>query len=482
MSAVATLAPTDLAVDPGSHASTTIRVRNSGSIVDRFDIDVVGVTGWVQVDPPSLSLFPGAESTATITFSPPRASNPRAGTRTFGVRVRPAADPRGSTVEEGHVTVTPFSAVGAEIAPQTSRGSRGARHDVTVTNAGNAPVEVVVTAVDPDRRLILAVNPVRAVTAPEEASAFAVSVRVDDAFPFGPRRPRPFEVNVAPGRQPAIPLRATLSQGPMFPGWIPRVAGVAVAALVIGGVAFAAGVGPFAPRSTPAPSDVAQVTTAPASAPASPSPSVPPSGDASPSSSTPPDASPTPTPTPKPLKLGDFTLEVTGDEVTLGNGLALRCEPTDDSCRNEAKDTIRTIVTELQNPYSGAGIPSTRSLIVANTLPIVLHAPRDFPWRQLGAGESGETRTAVIDLGPLLANPATYVYAVVDTADGQETRRFLIDPAIATQLFQMLYQLPPEMGDPTAATPPPGSTIVDQLFVSDINWNNVPWVIRSPAP
>ena len=482
MSAIATLAPTDLAVDPGSRASATIRVRNSGSIVDRFDIDVVGVTGWVQVDPPSLSLFPGAEDKATITFSPPRASTPRAGTQTFGVRVRPAADPRGSTVEEGHVTVTPFSAVGAEIAPQTSRGSRGARHDVTVTNVGNAPVEVVVTAVDPDRRLLLEVNPVRAVVAPEQKVGFGVSVRVDDAFPFGTRRPRPFEVNVAPGRQPVIPLRATLSQGPMFPGWIPRAAGIAAAAVLIGGVAFAAGVGPFAPSPTPAPSEVALATTPPPSVSGSPSPTEPPSGDASASASAPPDASPTAPPTPKPLKLGDFTLEVTGDAVTLGNGLALRCPPTDDSCRNEAKDTIRTIVTELQNPYSGAGIPSTRSLIVDNTLPIVLHAPRDFPWRQLGAGESGETQTAVIDLGPLLANPSTYVYAVVDTADGQETRRFLIDPAIATQLFQMLYQLPDQMGDVTAATPPPGSNIGDQLFVGSINWNDINWVIRSPAP
>ncbi len=159
MSAIATLAPTELSVDPGSAGATTIRVRNAGSIVDRFDLDVVGVTGWVQVDPPSLSLFPGAEGSATITFAPPRGSMPRAGTVPFGVRVRPAADPSGSTVEEGRITVTPFSAVTADIAPQTSRGRRGARHEVGVENRGNAPVEVVVTALDPDRRLAFSVSP-----------------------------------------------------------------------------------------------------------------------------------------------------------------------------------------------------------------------------------------------------------------------------------------------------------------------------------
>ncbi len=484
MSAVATLAPVDLTVDPGALGSTTIRVRNAGSIVDRFDIDVVGVTGWVKVDPPSLSLFPGAEGTATITFSPPRASKPRAGSLPFGVRVRPAADPHGSTVEEGRVTVTPFSAVSADIAPQTSRGSRGSRHDVAVENHGNAPVEVVAVAVDPDRRLELTVAPGRAVIQPDERAGFGVAVRVDDPFAFGPRRPRPFQVNVAPGRQAPIQLRATLSQGPMLPGWIPPVGGLLVAALALGAVAFVAGLGPFAPKATPAPSLAAFATASPGTASASPSAggSASSGGPGGSSSASPPAGSPTPSPTPKPLSLGDFTLSVTGDDVALGNGLALRCAPADDACRSEAKDTVRTIVTELQNPYSGAGIPSTRSLLVANTLPVVLHAPRDFPWRQLDNGESGETQTAVIDFGPLLANPSTYVYAVVDTANGEETRRFVIDPAIAKQLFDMLYQLPPEMGPVIAATPPPGSTIKDQLFVDQINWNSISWVLASPAP
>ncbi len=479
MSAVATLAPVELTVDPGSHVQTTIRVRNAGSIVDRFDIDVVGVSGWVLVDPAALSLFPGAEGTATITFAPPRAPTPRAGTLPFGVRVRPAADPRGSTVEEGRVTVTPFSAVSADIAPQTSRGSRGGRHEVAVENQGNAPVEVVVTAVDPDRRLILSVDPQRTVITPEQRAGFGVGVRVDDPFPFGPRRPRPFQVNVAPGRQAPIQLRATLSQGPLLPGWIPPLGGIAIAAVALAAVAFAAGMGPFAPKATPAPSIVAQASSVPSSA-ASPLESPTAAVSLAPSP-TPGNASPTPTPTPRPLKLGDFTLAVTGNSVALGSGLALRCAPSDQACRDEAKDTIRTIVTELQNPYSGAGIPSTRSLQVANTLPVVLTAPRDFPWRQLGAGETGATQTAVIDLGPLLANPSTYVYAVVDTADGQETRRFIIDPAIAKQLFDMLYQLPTDMGPVVAATPPPNSSISDQLFVDKINWN-INWVLPSLAP
>jgi hypothetical protein len=469
MSTVATLSVVDLAVEPGAQGATSIRVRNTGSIVDRFDIDVVGpAAGWVRVDPPSLSLFPGAEGTASILFAPPRATTPRAGTYPFGVRVRPAANPGGSTVEEGHVTVAPFTVAAAEIAPQTSRGSRRGRHEVVVSNRGNAPVEVVVTAVDPDRRLGLAVNPARAVVAPEGTASFGVDVRVDDPFPFGSARPRPFMVAVEPGRQAPIQLRATLNQRAMLPGWLPPLGGLALAAVALGVAAFAFGAGPFAPAATPSPQAQVEPTATPS---ASPSPTS--------SAETPSPAEPTPTPTPKPLALSDFSLSVTGDDVQLGNGLSLRCPANDQACRDAAKQTVRTLVTELQNPYSGAGIVSTQILGASNVLPVTLAADKDFPWRQLGAGEQGETTRAVIDLGPLLATTPGIVYAVVD-ASGGETRRFVVDPSFAKQLFDLLYQLPPEMGPVVAATPSV-SSIRDQVFVSSIDWN-VLWVLQSPTP
>lgn len=476
MSAIATLSHTELTVDPGAQAAATIRVRNAGSTVDRFDVDVVGVTaGWARVDPPSLSLFPGVEGSATITFLPPRASTPRAGVYPFGIRVRPAADAGGSTVEEGRVTVSPFTATVAEIAPQTSRGSRRGRHEVTVANRGNAPVEVLVSALDPDRRLLLAVAPPRAVVTPDTPVSFDVDVRVDDPFPFGPSRPRPFLVNVEPGRQEPIQLRGTLNQRAILPGWLPPLGGLALAAIALGAAAFAFGAGPFAPAATPSPAAQAGRSPSPAVPSSAASPSAPASAEA------PSQSAVTPSPTPRPLTLGDFTLSVTGDDVQLGNGLTLRCPTGDASCRDAAKATIRTIVTELQNPYSGAGIPSTSLVTAPNTLPVILAAGRDFPWRQLGAGEQGATETAVIDLGPLLASPPGYVYAVVDTADGQETRRFVVDAAFAKQLFDLLYQLPPEMGPVAAATPPAGMSIGDKVFVDSINWN-VLWVLQSPTP
>jgi hypothetical protein len=90
-------------------------------------------------------------------------------------------------------------------------------------------------------------------------------VEVDDPFPFGAARPRPFLVNVEPGRQAPIQLRATMNQRPLFPGWVPPVAGIAAAAIALAAVGFVAGVGPFAPDATPSPSLVAEATSPPPS-------------------------------------------------------------------------------------------------------------------------------------------------------------------------------------------------------------------------
>ena len=147
----------------------------------------------------------------------------------------------------------------------TSRGSRTGRHQVVVANRGNASSEVAVTAEDPDARLRLMVQPPRSVVAPDAKVAFAIRVDVDDPFPFGPERQRPFQVSVTAGRQAPIALRGVLTQRPGLPGWIPPVAGVIglVALLSVG--AFLAKAGPFAPEATPAPS-IAQVSAPPSAA------------------------------------------------------------------------------------------------------------------------------------------------------------------------------------------------------------------------
>ena len=104
------------------------QVRNDGSVVDVFAVDVVGeAAGWASVDPPSVNLYPGAQGTAEVRFMPPRSTAVTAGSKVFGVRVRSQEDPGFSVVEEGVVDVEPFTELGATVVPPTveSSGSPG---------------------------------------------------------------------------------------------------------------------------------------------------------------------------------------------------------------------------------------------------------------------------------------------------------------------------------------------------------------------
>ena len=81
-----TLVNAAAAVEPGQEAAVDVRVRNTGTVVDEFTLEVLGDSaGWATVEPSVVSLFPGAEGTARIVFRPPRQSSTPAGSVPYGL-------------------------------------------------------------------------------------------------------------------------------------------------------------------------------------------------------------------------------------------------------------------------------------------------------------------------------------------------------------------------------------------------------------
>lgn len=233
MGALAVLENRLLAVEPGGRASAQIRVRNTGSVVDQFSLQILGdAEGWSTAQPPTLSLFPGAEETATVTFSPPRTSQVPAGQLPFGIRVISREDPQGSVVEEGILDIAPFSDVFAELAPRTSRGRSGATHDLAIDNRGNAPLNAALSAVDPDRLLNFDINPPGVMSDPGTASFAKVAVKPKQRFWRGSPRTRPFQVFLEePGLQP-VTVDGTLVQEAILPSWFMRALALLIGAVV----------------------------------------------------------------------------------------------------------------------------------------------------------------------------------------------------------------------------------------------------------
>src|SRR5437588_3671023 len=160
MAATATLASKAVTVTPGGEAVSEVRIRNSGTVVDQFTLEVLGdASAWAIVEPSVVPLFPGAEAVARVRFRPPKSSSVLAKAIPFAVRVKSREDARASLVEEGVVEVGPFNETSAELVPRTAKGRTHGRAQLALDNRGNIRVNARLTAADPDRKLNFVITP-----------------------------------------------------------------------------------------------------------------------------------------------------------------------------------------------------------------------------------------------------------------------------------------------------------------------------------
>jgi hypothetical protein len=141
----------ELVVVPGSPAQCQVVVANRGTIVEAYTLTPVGdLAAYTVIEPATLSLYPEAEGTATITITVPQEAVIEAGDVPFGVLVEPKEHPTDTAVPEATAHVQPFSNITAELTPRTSHGSRIGRHTLAIDNRGNQPVTVHLAGKDPD--------------------------------------------------------------------------------------------------------------------------------------------------------------------------------------------------------------------------------------------------------------------------------------------------------------------------------------------
>lgn len=199
MPAVVSLLTPLVTVEPGGESVAEVRIRNTGGIVDQFACNLLGeASAWARCDPPVLSLFPNAEDTVRVVFTPPRTASVTAGAVAFGVRVTSKEDTEFSQVEEGAVQVGGFAAIELRVVPRTSQGKRHADHRVELTNMGNAPVIAHITATDPDDLLAFKIAP-PTIEVPAGGTAVAKLSLVSHEPAKGGLKRRPFNVTVETG-------------------------------------------------------------------------------------------------------------------------------------------------------------------------------------------------------------------------------------------------------------------------------------------
>jgi hypothetical protein len=210
----------DLRVEPGRTATAELSVANSASIVEQFTIMVLGEAAeWTESDPPVVSLFPGAQQTITLRFSPPRLYSTPSGPVPFGVKVIPSTEPEESVTEEGLITVGSFNDVGAELVPRVATGRLTGRQKLAVDSRGNVALPVVVTAVDAADAIKFKIRPDKVTTAPGEARYIKIRVKPRQIFWKGHDQHKPYKVQVAPENENPLVLDGSLTQKPALPKW-----------------------------------------------------------------------------------------------------------------------------------------------------------------------------------------------------------------------------------------------------------------------
>ena len=180
---------------PGGQARVTVTVTNPGTVVEGYRLQVLGPTAaWAEVVPPEVSVYPQQDVTAAVVFSPPTGTSAPGGLHPFGVIARSTLNPQISAVAEGDVEIGQVYGLQAKIIPVTSAGRWRGRHVIQLSNWGNAPVQLRMSASDPDDALGFYVSPEIVNLSPGGQAAVRLSARTKHPFLRGTPVRLPFQV------------------------------------------------------------------------------------------------------------------------------------------------------------------------------------------------------------------------------------------------------------------------------------------------
>ncbi|MFV0458466.1 MAG: hypothetical protein ACK5MT_06825 [Actinomycetales bacterium] len=173
---VVTLSPDTVSVPTGGQARVVVSITNPSQIVEGYTVDVVddqppgaGPSGWAQVmladdavatdRSTTVSVYPQQTCDVVVVFTPGSGPQVPGGTFVFGVRVISTVNPEASAVAEGEVEVGRVHGLSAKLSPVTSTGRWQGRHVLEISNWGNAPARLKITASDPDQALGYLIRP-----------------------------------------------------------------------------------------------------------------------------------------------------------------------------------------------------------------------------------------------------------------------------------------------------------------------------------
>jgi hypothetical protein len=163
---------TRLAIAPGASGDLTLDVVNTGNVIDGITARIVGVPEHtVSSHPPMLPLFPDAAGQITLTLDLPQSFPAGRHPMTVEVHSRQVDAAPGYVNVDLDVPLAP--AVTLASRPELVRARRTGRFILTVTNRGNAVLDIDLAVHDAQKTCAISIQP-RALSLPPGVSAEAV--------------------------------------------------------------------------------------------------------------------------------------------------------------------------------------------------------------------------------------------------------------------------------------------------------------------
>lgn len=163
---------TRLAIAPGASGDLTLDVVNTGNVIDGITARIVGVPEHtVSSHPPMLPLFPDAAGQITLTLDLPQSFPAGRHPMTVEVHSRQVDAAPGYVNVDLDVPLAP--AVTLASRPELVRARRTGRFILTVTNRGNAVLDIDLAVNDAQKTCAISIQP-RALSLPPGVSAEAV--------------------------------------------------------------------------------------------------------------------------------------------------------------------------------------------------------------------------------------------------------------------------------------------------------------------
>ncbi|MGE3622226.1 MAG: hypothetical protein AB7L84_17375, partial [Acidimicrobiia bacterium] len=152
---------------PGSTSVVELEVFNTSGVIAGVTARVLGLdASWVRVEPSPLALFPETSGTLRLHLDLP--ANMPAGTHVLTVEVSSNIDLADLETATFELAVEAIDLATVTLEPASATGRTRAEIGVVVDNRGNTPLEVALSASDPERALRCTVEPPTLVVGPAE--------------------------------------------------------------------------------------------------------------------------------------------------------------------------------------------------------------------------------------------------------------------------------------------------------------------------